>query len=284
MSEDHLPSGDVELRERVVRLFTYLRELAALRLRTVRTIEQYESVLWLSDIPNETGCFCIAWNPTNEEEQNDYWIEIKNPHLKPAPKPTKELQPWVDPYELEDSSKDAPNLRDKIAITSYDETEDGEKTEILTLQDFPEIKEQWARYVQEKWKPWAEIHRQQKKILKVYTDLFAIYQKQQRLGEAFEVVVGLGFLTWKSEGGGEIRRHLIVAQTNLTFDAAAGTIQLGPAWSSHFCWSRVPMTPILAPLWRCFSAISAKRVKQTTLIHPVFFLATLNARLNEAIG
>jgi len=49
------------------------------------------------------------------------------------------------------------------------------------------------------------------------------------LGEAYEVVLGLGYLTWKPKGSYEVKRHLIAAQTSLTFHAARGVIALGPA-------------------------------------------------------
>ena len=42
------------------------------------------------------------------------------------------------------------------------------------------------------WWPWAEADRRVQAIQRVYTQLFSIYQKQQRLGEQYEVVLGLG--------------------------------------------------------------------------------------------
>jgi hypothetical protein len=54
--------------------------------------------------------------------------------------------------------------------------------------------------------------------------LFSIYQKQQKLGEAYEAVLGLGLLTWKTANGHEIRRHVITAQIVLMFDAVRGVI------------------------------------------------------------
>ena len=38
-------------------LFTFLKEFTELRMRAVRSIDQYEKVLWLSDVPREKGAF-----------------------------------------------------------------------------------------------------------------------------------------------------------------------------------------------------------------------------------
>ena len=51
-----------EIRDRAIRLFTFLRELTELRTTTVRNCDQYEKVIWFDDIPQEVGCDCIAWS------------------------------------------------------------------------------------------------------------------------------------------------------------------------------------------------------------------------------
>ena len=42
-------------RERAVALYTFLREFAQLRTRTVRDVDAYEQVIWVSDIPQQPG-------------------------------------------------------------------------------------------------------------------------------------------------------------------------------------------------------------------------------------
>ena len=66
-------------------------------------------------------------------------------------------------------------------------------------------------------------------IQKVYAELFSVYQKQQRLGEQYEVVLGLGALRWKTADGHEVWRHLVSANASLAFDSARGVITVGPA-------------------------------------------------------
>jgi very-short-patch-repair endonuclease len=126
-----------------------------------------------------------------------------------------------------------PNLRERIPVPTPPEAVQDlatdAQTQFLKLEDCPEVKSLWEQYVQDKWWPWAEEDRRLQTVQKVYTDLFSIYQKQQRLGEAYEVVLGLGFLAWRTQSGHEVRRHVITAQTALSFDATRGVIALGPA-------------------------------------------------------
>ena len=41
----------MDTKEKSVQLFTYLKELSALRTKQVKNINNYEEVLWFSDIP-----------------------------------------------------------------------------------------------------------------------------------------------------------------------------------------------------------------------------------------
>jgi very-short-patch-repair endonuclease len=220
------------IRDRAIRLFTYLREITELNAKTIRISDQYEKVLWFDDIPREIGCHCIAWGPV-DEEKSDVWIEIRKPRLKAAPEVPEVLKPWLDLREVQDSSLEFPDLRQRITVNAPSELGEGGKPEPQTifkdLADCPEIKTTWEQYVERKWWPWAEEDRRLQKVQKVYTDLFSIYQKQQRLGEAYEVVLGLSYLAWKAPSGHEVKRHIITGQTSLIFDAPRGVITFGPA-------------------------------------------------------
>jgi hypothetical protein len=48
-----------------------------------------------------------------------------------------------------------------------------------------------------------------------------------RLAELYEVVLALGFLTWKTSGEREVKRHIVTAQANLEFDAKRGVLTVG---------------------------------------------------------
>ena len=66
-------------RERAVALYTFLREFAQLRTRTVRDVDTYEQVIWVSDILQQPGCDCIAWHRHVDDVSDKPWLEIRRP-------------------------------------------------------------------------------------------------------------------------------------------------------------------------------------------------------------
>ncbi len=222
------------LRDRAIRLFTYLRELAQLRSKVIRTLDDYE-VLWFSDIPREQECFTQAWGAVREERE-DIWLEIKKPKFPPVPSVPTELRPWVREVDLVDSSKDEPELLQRILAPVEAEKIQSEDTgatqltsgpKFLELNDHLHLLDQWADYLEQKWKPWAKEHRRLKKVQEIYTKLFTIYQKQKSLGETFELVIGFGLLSWQAPNNQRVYRHLITGQATITFDPDRGTLSVG---------------------------------------------------------
>jgi hypothetical protein len=226
-------NDDLRTRKQAIGLFTFLKALTELRSNPVRTLAQYEKVLWFYEIPHELGCHCIAWATSTDEDAPEVWVEVKKPRLRPPPRVPEALESWFDLTELEDSSQAFPRLRERITLTvpgnGASEANEEPRTIFQELADCPEIRLLGEQYLQEAWLPWAVEDRRLQTVQQVYTDLFSIYQKQQGLGEAYEVVIGLGYLTWKPQGGLEIKRHLVTAQTSLTFNATRGVMRLGPA-------------------------------------------------------
>jgi hypothetical protein len=96
------------------------------------------------------------------------------------------------------------------------------------LEEHPEVQLAWDRYIKDKWLPWAEEHNAWEKVHKAYSTLFAIHQEQLRLGEEYELVLGLGLLTWQTHTGQRVRRHLIVADAILEFEARLGKFTVRP--------------------------------------------------------
>src|SRR6267142_89853 len=217
--------GDV-MRDRSIRLFTFLRELTELRTKAIRTIDQYENVLWLNDIPRDPHCFCAGWNLGTEQEP-DVWVQLQKPRMVDPPPPPREIQSWVSQVQLRDSSR-APRLNQVLTV-EVEDNETGESQTEYRPEDRPEIVQAWTEYLSNEWQPWAEVDKRLKRIFSIYTELFSIYQRQQRLGEAYEVILGLGFLSWSTPSGQTVRRHLVTAQTALTFDPVRGIVSVGVA-------------------------------------------------------
>lgn len=229
LNNQQAPSPETQ---KVARLVDYLLRLATLRTKLIRDIAEYEKVLWVSRVPHDRGCFTQAWGP-DEEHERDEWLEVQSrrePELPPVPAQCKE---WVSLPSLRNKN-DLPELVPEIIreIPNPDWREESDQSEVIPhterLEDHPEVQRAWERYVEEKWLPWTEEHNAWEKVHKVYSALFGIYQEQLRLGEEYELVLGLGLLTWQTPSGQRVRRHLVVADAILEFEASLGKFTVRP--------------------------------------------------------
>ena len=217
---------------KVVRLVDYLIRLATLRTKLIRDIADYAKVLWVSSVPHERGCFTQAWG-RDEEHEPDEWLEVQNRREPELPAVPAQCKDWVNQAALR-KKNDRPELLPEIIrqIPNPDWREESDQPETIPhrerLEEHPEVQWVWDQYVEEKWLPWTEEHNAWETVHKVYSALFAIHQEQLRLGEEYELVLGLGLLTWQTPTGQRVRRHLVVADATLEFEARLSKFTVRP--------------------------------------------------------
>jgi hypothetical protein len=218
--------------QKVIRLVNYLTAIARLRTKLIRDLNEYQNVVWLSRVPRERGCFTRAW-AQDEEHEPDEWVEVQNWREPELPSVPAQCKDWVNRSTLRKKS-DLPEILSEIIREvpnpDWHEGSDQPKTVPRTerLVDYPEIHQEWYRYTEDKWLPWTEEHNRWEKVHKIYSDLFAIHQEQLRLGEEYELVLALGLFTWRTPTGHRVRRHLIVADAILEFEARLGKFIVRP--------------------------------------------------------
>jgi len=218
--------------EKAVRLVDYLLQLASLRTKTIRDIADYDHTLWISSVPHEKGCFTQAWG-RDEEYDSDVWLEVQNQREPELPSVPAKCEDWIDRASLRNKA-DLPELLPEITVQvenpawqeGSDEPERISHTE--RIEDHQGVQQSWDRYVEDRWLPWMEEHNRWESVHKVYSELFAIHQEQKRLGEEYELVIGLGLLTWKTPTDQRVCRHLIVANAILDFEARLGKFVVRP--------------------------------------------------------
>lgn len=219
-------------KERTLRLIDFLRQIATIRYKSVRKVDDYEKHIWFCKLPKEPGCHTLAWGK-DEEHDPDIWLEIQKGKEPPLPAVPAKCKPWVDQEELH-RKDDLPSLlsriKEDIPNPDWSEGSDIPKSVALDrkIEDFPDVLKLWQDYVEEKWKPWVTFHSRWKKVNDFYSTLFSIYLQQLRLGEEYELVVGFGLLSWKAPSGYSVLRHLVVADVMLDFDAQHGRLILRP--------------------------------------------------------
>ena len=219
------------LRDRAVRLFKFLRELALLKSKTVRDLSEYEKVVWFNDVPQCKNCLSVL-SPESDKLQDSTWLEIRQSSEPRRPAIPSSCVRWLEEETIEDEPHAEPRLRDEIATASfplnnYPTSNTQKQTEWLS--DHPEISEEWERWKQDNWRPWVETHINWKAVDEVYFQLFSIHQQLTKLGERYELLLGLGLLTWETPNNQIIRRHVIVGDAYLSFDAYRAKFELQAA-------------------------------------------------------
>ncbi|MCA9469849.1 MAG: AAA family ATPase [Nitrospira sp.] len=213
-----------------MRLIDYLQKLAALRSNIVRDVGSYQNILWLHEIPHEKGCETLAWG-TNEDVGTDIWLEVQKTNEPGLPQVPESIKQWVKSETLKNTD-DFPELHSTITVQGEMKASEENPPPICyeerKLEDYPDIQQKWHRYLDEQWVPWADLHHRWEAVQRVYTKLFVIHQDQQRLGEEYELILGLGLLTWKTPTGHTVCRHLITARAYLEFESKLGRFTVGP--------------------------------------------------------
>lgn len=209
----------------IVNVIEYLSSIAKINSAVVREIENYQSVLWFSDIPHDgTNCYARSWG-AEENISDDIWLEVIKKPEPLLPAIPKNCEQWIKLSQLRILDT-PPELPQSITLTSKvidpSTGEQHEKIETILLLDNPFVSTSWNDYVRQKWQPWLIVYKKYLEVQKVFGALFSIFQEQQRLGEQYELVVGVGLLTWRQPMGQKVRRHLLVARASLEFESAIG--------------------------------------------------------------
>jgi len=211
-----------DTRERAARLFAYLRELAKLRLSTLRDCRDYEEILWFHEIPIEPECASIA--RLDAPDESEPWLRIERTDEPQCPEPPQICSDWIGVATLRHAST-PPQLRYEIAKP---DANPDEPSVIDSLSDHPDVQRAWESYVREKWDSWAPEYRRWQTIQSVYDRLFSMHQALKKSSETFEVVLGIGLLNWQMESGQRIYRHILVGQASLQFDPHRGVVSVEP--------------------------------------------------------
>ncbi|NQT53611.1 AAA family ATPase, partial [bacterium] len=193
--------------DKMLRLFTYLRELAKLRGKVVREYRQYDGVVWFSSIPTDRGCF-TAFCDQEKAEKTGVWLEVARPPIKAPPPVPDLLRRYVEGVDLWDA---------------------GVLPEIPGEDLTPEYLAAWEEYCENDWLPWAAKYEALMPAHRVYVSLYAIYQQLKREAEQQELVVGFGLLSWRTPSDQVVQRHLITVRAEISLDPRTGTLCVSPA-------------------------------------------------------
>ena len=175
------------MRERLTKLFEFLKAYTDLRYPPVRDIAQQPRLVWLKDLPAHASVelFRDAGKSRDEAEDNDIALRLTRPAITQCPSPPAELSEWLNPGWQELSGKaevrKSRNVVEKDGKTLIERFEADYRRPLL-LRTWQQQREQWVTN-----------ERPARESLAFFQTVYEWYGVQEREGERIELLVGDGF-------------------------------------------------------------------------------------------
>ncbi|MFI1372318.1 AAA domain-containing protein [Streptomyces longwoodensis] len=224
-----VPADDLDA-ARVRQIFRFLAEAEESKTRPVRTLDGAAGAVWFDELPDDDGVAVMIDGALAGDDPA--WLTVARPEREEAPQPRTLLAPWVDETRVRDFKEPrAPHLRRRIEpeFPDWSQGTPLDKTYHL-LDEHPQrekIEKLYAAWEQE-WLAWAERRRAIDPLVRLYDRLHKMHEDAAGLGEAYELVLGLGRLTWQTSTGQRVERHLITHRATLQLDPSTGTLTAAP--------------------------------------------------------
>ena len=190
---------------KAVNLFTFLGRTQQLLVKPIRTVDKFEKALWLGDLP-ERPAVHSAHRAANPDADSPLLAMDRVPKHDPPAVPDH-LTLWVqgpsDDVDREPSLRDAIYEGDPVRVALGSEIgtpEEGRVTERrrVELSEVPEVENAFGEWLTD-WQLWADGERRDAAVRNTYKELFAIHLASTDHSEEFELVLGVGCLTWKPD-------------------------------------------------------------------------------------
>jgi hypothetical protein len=198
------------VRERLTKLFEFLRAYVDLRFPPVRDIRQQPRFVWLKDLPIHPSVelFRDAGKPIDDAENNDIILRLTRPTVTRCPSPPHELADWLNPDWQELSGKAevrrSRNVVEKGGQTLIERFDDDAQRPLL-LRTWRDQRDQWL--VNE---------RPARQSLALFQTVYEWFGVQEREGERMELLLGDGLLRCPDPSG-EFCHPVLLQKVELEF-------------------------------------------------------------------
>lgn len=197
-------------RDRLTRIFQYLREFNLLRNPSVRQLKEHPWHLWLSDVPDHPWV-SLCRRQASQDPLEDFFLRVRRGQPTPAPPLPSCLEGWV-----EDGWRDPNNeARARPSSRQLEETRPDEATPAF-FGDEPERPAAFQLWSAQR-SLWAAGECPARAAISLFDGLYELYGRIERESESVELVLGEGVLSWHlSEGS--IYHPILLQAVQLTFD------------------------------------------------------------------
>ncbi|MGH9328052.1 MAG: AAA domain-containing protein, partial [Terriglobia bacterium] len=182
-------------RERLLKVFEFLKAYTELRYPPVRDIGQQLRVLWLKDLPQHPSVEVFQGDrgPDTESEDADVILRVTRPDLTDCPFPPAAIADWLKPgwQNIEGSVEVHPsrNVSAKeggARIERFDEA-----------QTRPSLLKRW----QEVRAEWQTNERPARRSLAIFQTVYEWFGVHEREAERIEILAGDGLLNCPDDSG-----------------------------------------------------------------------------------
>lgn len=215
--------GDNQLLDEAKNLFEYLAQVQRVRETPVRTTKQYETVFWLGDFPTHNAVQS-AHRAADPAAEDDLFSVDRVLRIDP-PVPPDGVSAWIA-GDLADPNTEPVLLEwvDASAVPTCVPRMAGDgPSEKVLLGDEPGVRAAANEFLAA-WKSWAAVEQSDRPVRDLYTNLFAAHQTAVSHSESFELVLGVGVLSWRPDDHEAVQRHLVTFPAQITFDEATGRL------------------------------------------------------------
>lgn len=223
-------------------LLRFLKDSATLRRKRISAYGPGEKLLWLFEVPEDRSGCRSAFFAANPEENPDLWLEVCKKRMPIRPSVPDMLKDWTRPEELEQADQE-PELIPEITVIVEKRVPDPKAppeegrtvvervAEVRRLVDHPEVEDAWLDYLVSQWEPWAQAMRSWQNIQRVYEDVDFMRRRLEEAEERYELILAIGLLQWRDPAGVAVKRHILTAPAEISFDASRGILMVGPTAS-----------------------------------------------------
>jgi very-short-patch-repair endonuclease len=209
-----LANPKASVRQRVSKLFEFLRRLEERRSPVRRDMEDAEWRLRFSDLPEHpvvrTGRSApVRADETSAHDAEGLVLAVKRPPLTDGPRPPTTLGQWL-----------VDGWRDPAAQPRFVERRPLANGQTEAFKADPRRVEESTKWVADRAR-WAEAELPARNAYALFDRIFTLWTRLQREGEAVRLLLGDGHLIWaRADAGGPIRHPLILKDVEVRFDEA----------------------------------------------------------------
>jgi very-short-patch-repair endonuclease len=197
-------------RDRLLKVFEFLKAYLDLRYPPVRDIKQQMRTLWLNELPQHTSIevFHTSSEADEESDDSDIVLRITRPTLTNCPTPPPAIAEWLKPGWQNFDAKPEYYLSRNAAGT------DG-RVRIERFEEAPQRPALFRRWQQERAE-WEKNERPTRQSLAVFQSVYEWFGIHEREAERIELLVANGLLNCSAEDG-NFNHQVLLQRLELEF-------------------------------------------------------------------